>query len=128
METHRGPFRTEAEELVNLNEQIEHYKAVKLRISNAPAFQNPTFSYAPANRPLSDQRKEILKLCCEEFGTSTEEILGNSRFQNIKKARWKAAWLLHQRGGMSIAGIGRYLNKDHSSILHALKKYDGGMK
>lgn len=112
---------------MDFEQQVRHYKEVRARISGVrPVVRTETkrgSAYAPAHRPLSDPRKEIMQICAEEFGTSVKEMRGTLRFTNIKQARWKAAWMLYQRGGMSVAGIGRYLNKHHATILHALKMH-----
>lgn len=111
---------------MNYQQQVEHYKAVRLRIANAskklPEIEETAVLQCVLDIP-KDPRKEILKSVAQEFGVKVEDLLGSSRVTIVKQARWKAAWLLHQRGTMSISAIAKFLNKNHTTILHALNKY-----
>lgn len=114
---------------MNHQQQVDHYKAVRLRIANAAkkikeakeAKESVEFQLV-LNIP-KDPRKEILKSVAKEFMITVEDIRGDCRKPVMKQARWKAAWLLHQRGTMSVAAIAKFLGKDHTTILHALKNY-----
>ena len=123
---------------MNHQEQIEHYKAVRERISGGTAKPKivqeiqpepkirvePDFSQPePKIRVEPDFRKRIIAECAAEFGITANDILGNSRVAHIVMARRKAAWIFHQRGTMSYPQIGRILNKDHSTIIHAVRRY-----
>ena len=57
------------------------------------------------------------------YGTSVEKIRSDSRRANVTAARQAAAWLLRQRG-MSLTDIGRALNRDHTTVLYAVRKLD----
>jgi len=112
---------------------VEHYKAVRARISNPkpkaapPPQPEPEVIEPPEprdERPHPDPRMQILRECAREHGCTVQEILSPTRFSNVIKARRKAMWRLHKRGTMSLTQIGRYLNKDHSTVLHALRKYE----
>lgn len=111
---------------MNYQQQIEHYRAVRLRIASASK-KTPEVEEVPAPQWFldipKDPRKEILKSVAQEFGVKVEDLLGSSKVTPVKEARWKVAWLLHQRGTMSISAIAKFLNKDHTTILYALKKY-----
>lgn len=109
----------------------EHYKAVRARIANAkPIAIKPLLSEHSKPEPsksaprISDPRMKILYECAEENGCTIEDILGPSRCKNFVKARWEAIWRLHQRKTMSMAQIGQYLNKDHSTVINAIRQYE----
>lgn len=119
---------------MNLQEQIEHYKAVRERIANAPKRikkEEPAQPPMPTIRRevcphatiLPDPRRETLKACATEYGVTVDDIVGYRKEKNILKARWKAMYLLHKRG-MSFSRIGRLLKKDHTTVMNAVKNYE----
>lgn len=57
-----------------------------------------------------------------EYGLSSESILSKSRKKDLIPARFELIGLLYHNLGLSVSEIARYLNRNHSSILHALKK------
>jgi chromosomal replication initiator protein len=63
----------------------------------------------------------VLENIAEEYGVSVEEITGPRRSPYIYNARIAAIRDLKSIG-MSSVEIGRLLNRDHTTILHALKR------
>lgn len=51
-------------------------------------------------------------------------ILGESRLTEFVKARSELAWRLRKELLMSYPAIGTFLDRDHSSIMHLVQKYD----
>jgi len=123
---------------MNYQQQVEHYKAVRARISGGVVKlktiqeiqpePEPDPEPEPKARVYQDFRKRIIADCAEEFGISVKDLLGNSRVNHIVMARRKAAWIFYQRGTMSYQQIGRLLNKDHSTIIHAVQKYQKSLE
>lgn len=125
---------------MNFQEQIEHYKAVKQRIATgAPKPKQIHIEHTPeeqpqlgelidrwvANKPsFKDPRLQIVAQCAQEYGCSIADVFGPRKPANIVMARRKAAYLLVQRKRTSIAEVGRYLRRDHTTILHAVKMYE----
>lgn len=114
---------------------IDHYKAVRARISNAaarpPAAKtinrqiDGSYPDLPVRRPAESSPKlEILRQCATEFGCTVSEIMSENKISHVMLARRKAMWLLHQRGTMSKSAIGRYMNKDHTTVIHAIRAYE----
>jgi chromosomal replication initiation ATPase DnaA len=123
---------------MNLEQQIEHYKAVKQRIATGtpkpiqieqtpeeqPQLEELIYRWV-ANKPsFRDPRLQIVAQCAKEYGCTVADIFGPRKPTNIVLARRKAAYLLVQRKRTSIADVGRYLNRDHTTILHAVKMYE----
>ncbi len=54
-------------------------------------------------------------------GVTLDEARGTSRRRHIVHARRAVMALLHDHG-WSTTGIGKFLNRDHSTVVHALKK------
>ena len=72
----------------------------------------------------------IMRRVCSVHGVSLAEIVGPRVTKTVVVARRECAYRL--RNEMTIAGdrpslpqIGRWMNKDHSSIFYALKRYNG---
>lgn len=122
----------------------EHYKAIRARLMPPmkPVVRIPP--PAPGAKKAEEPKKvempvvdingepdvshlsraQIVKMCADEYGVTLEDILGHSRKTSIVLARRKAAWLLYSRGKVSTTMVGDYLNKDHTTIIHALRRYE----
>lgn len=128
--------------MMTLEQQVQHYKAVRARIASGafkpkakyvpvvlerPPVMEPALAPEPIPDPLprsSDPRVNILRDCANEYGCTLQELMSASRKTRIMLARRKAMYLLWQRGTMSKAHIGRYLNKDHTTVIHAIRSYE----
>ena len=111
---------------MNYEEQVAHYKEVRARIINgAPrAAIVQEAQSIPVLFAEKDPRREILRECANEYGCTVADLMGDSRRSEIVHARRKAMYLIYSRGTMSKAGVGRYMKKDHTTVMHALKKYE----
>lgn len=65
----------------------------------------------------------VIESVATDFGLCAAHVLGASRRREYIWARAVAIRLLNEQG-LSAAGIGRKLHRDHSTILHALKHFD----
>ena len=69
----------------------------------------------------------ILALTLNELGVSwrqweARKKATGSPTRSIARAGQLAAWLAHRHTSVSIAGIGRQLYRNHTTVLHALKR------
>lgn len=65
----------------------------------------------------------ILNETCAEFGLSLDEIRGKAKSQYVSFPRFKAMHRMRE-AGMSLPSIGQRLGgKDHTSVIHGLKRY-----
>jgi chromosomal replication initiation ATPase DnaA len=70
----------------------------------------------PRERNLAD-----IGELAEKHGYTVEDILGRSRHKKLVAVRlWCVLMLRHK--GYSTTEIGRIMNRDHSTIVHALNK------
>ena len=82
------------------------------KITNAPK----QFSY-----PVTDHQR-IMRIVPAVTAISWERIKGKQRDQPVVNARWLAINMLSECSGKySCSQIARFLNKDHTTILHAKK-------
>lgn len=61
----------------------------------------------------------IQTLVCSYFGVAWKDITGTSRECTIKNARFVYCWLCIQWLRKSLTSIGKDVNRDHTSIIHA---------
>ena len=73
------------------------------------------------NHPHIPRCKKELKKFCEENMISYREIVGRTRKRAAVERRRRACHFLRSKGFSSIA-IGSTINRDHTSVLHLLKK------
>ncbi len=82
---------------------------------------------APSGRFVSPQ--EIVATVCRRFNLKQEELLSACRSKEVVLPRQVAAYLLRKVGGASLNQIGQLLGgKDHSTILHGIKKIEKEIK
>lgn len=66
---------------------------------------------------------DIIREVAEETGYSAEMLVGDSKRGNVVAARWRAiAEVEYRRPDLSSVQIGRFFNRDHTTILAVLKK------
>jgi len=66
----------------------------------------------------------IIELAARESNVSLTDLLSSGRNQKLVAARHKAAWLLRKSTPLSLLEIGLLLNRDHSTILNAIEKFE----
>jgi len=66
--------------------------------------------------------RTILREVAEKHGVLIEDIVGRRRQAKFMKARREACWRLYNETLWSLPKIGRFLNKDHTSILAAVRR------
>ena len=65
--------------------------------------------------------KQTIADVSREYGVSAEHIAGRSQTRVIVYARWQV-WKRLYDSGMSLSEIGREMNFDHTTIMHALQR------
>lgn len=62
-----------------------------------------------------------LEVVAEWFDISIKDILGYRRSRNIVNARSVVAFILRNNTSMSLPEIGTLINRDHTSVIHAVR-------
>jgi len=70
------------------------------------------------NAPVRGDVETILRAVCAEFGVTKDDLLSKKREATISQARQIAMYLLREDAGLTVARIGRELERDHSTVLH----------
>jgi chromosomal replication initiator protein len=76
------------------------------------------------NGPVRSDADTILRAVCAEFGITKDDLLSKKRDATISHARQITMYLLREDAGLSVARIGRELERDHSTVLHGCKRID----
>ena len=63
-----------------------------------------------------------LEVVAEWFDISIKDILGYRRSRNIVNARSVVAFILRNNTSMSLPEIGTLINRDHTSVIHAVRR------
>lgn len=72
---------------------------------------------------------EVLEIVAQRFGQSPDEVRSPKRHAALVRSRHVAMYLAKQLTSHSLAEIGRYFgNRDHSTVLHAVRKVTEQMK
>jgi chromosomal replication initiator protein len=70
--------------------------------------------------------KRCLRAVCLYYGVTEEELKSKSREQRIVVPRNHFCWVVYRnRLDMSYPMLGRFLSKDHTTIVHAVAKFEG---
>ena len=64
----------------------------------------------------------LMRAACEQFGVTREDLLGHCRKKHLVGARQFIVLRLTSELGMSRTAIGRFMNRDHTSIFGLLKR------
>jgi chromosomal replication initiation ATPase DnaA len=59
---------------------------------------------------------------CEAVGYTMEQMRGPDRTAAIAEARQALMWILRNRLGMSYPAIAATLNRDHSTVMHGVRR------
>lgn len=66
--------------------------------------------------------EKIIERICDYYGVDVERILASTRIQPIAQIRHICMFIVKEKTGMTVVSIGKYFNRDHTSILHAIKR------
>jgi chromosomal replication initiation ATPase DnaA len=66
-------------------------------------------------------KTEIVKLCADLFDLPSTDLLGRKRNKQAVEARFALYAALRQRG-WSYPRIGRFLGRDHASIMYGVRR------
>jgi hypothetical protein len=121
--------------MMGLEQQRAHYRAVRARIAGTrpapPPPPAPRQAAAPdppppapdpvARLPVSDRTRQSLRHVLTAYGATWDDVTGPAHHARIVTMRRAVYWLLHCNG-FSLSRIGALTHRDHTSILHGLKK------
>ena len=66
----------------------------------------------------------VIKRIEREYGITLADMQGPRRYRPIVRARWALIAALRERG-WSLMRIGAFLNRDHTTVMYALRQWEG---
>lgn len=66
--------------------------------------------------------RDLLPVVAEHYNVPPQEIMGVSRRARYAKPRQIFCWLCRVKLGKTFPEIGRFLGRDHTTIIHAAQK------
>lgn len=66
-----------------------------------------------------------VEIVAESFGVTANAIMGKSRVSRVADARHVLAWVLRMSYRMTYPEIGTILDRDHTTIISAVRKVEG---
>ncbi len=72
--------------------------------------------------------KQIAMDICKKYDVSFEEIIGEDRKRDLVRVRQEIFYTIRTELGWSLPEIGNRFNRDHTTILHGIQKYEERLK
>lgn len=70
--------------------------------------------------------ENILKLVCEMYGVTNEEIKHKRRDRRIVEARHVLSWMLVKKMGLTLSEVGRTFlgGRDHTTVINSIERFN----
>lgn len=69
----------------------------------------------------------VIRYVCRYYGVEEEPLRGRRRSKNISEPRQLAMYLIRQLTSTSLEDIGKYFNRDHSTVKYALRAVEAAI-
>lgn len=66
---------------------------------------------------------KLARSIAKRYGFTLKNLQSKRRFTELVHARWHVMWALSEETALSLAGIGRLLNVDHTTVIHGVKQH-----
>jgi len=80
------------------------------------------------HRARSVTPKQVIDKVAKFYSLNTKDLLGTSRMTQIKTPRQVAMYLMNKELSLSTVRIGHELGKDHTTVMHGIKKIEADLK
>jgi chromosomal replication initiation ATPase DnaA len=102
------------------------------RCISVPAILYPKFTPVPKVKPQSESRaieaERIVKVICEYYGLTFDEIAVKNRKRRITFVRQALCYFLHYHGKLYKSEIGNLLNQHHTTVIFAIRKFNDAIE
>lgn len=71
-----------------------------------------------------DKRDFIIELTSNHFGIDKELLFKRDRHDSTVKARMLVMYYMYRILGYTLSETGRFFNRDHTTVIHAVRKVD----
>lgn len=121
--------------------QIQRYKAARARMgitqkprlvvvsrwSPAPYKNEPPVIEVEGNYPSDPTIAETIQIVAADYGAPIEDMLSERRFGRAVEPRQVAMYLARRVTPFSMPRIGRSFDRDHTTVIHAIRKIESRM-
>jgi len=110
---------------INLQREILGWRGpppARPREPELPPAPPPELVPEPVARWPEGRAHQIIRVVCERFAISSEDIRRNSRVAQTVMARQICMTLLREFTNLSFAKVGRLLGKNHTTVVHGVKR------
>lgn len=76
----------------------------------------------PSRAPTRPFVAEIIDAACLAFDVNLNDVMSHRRHRPAARARQAAMFLAKEMTPLSLSQIGRRLNRDHTTVLHATRE------
>jgi chromosomal replication initiator protein len=94
-------------------------------LDSSPSADSPRLSHEESPAADSPSVDAIQEAICSVRGVSRQDLLSAKRTSRISHARQLAMYLARQETSLSLAQIAREFNRDHTTVLHAIRTVSG---
>lgn len=108
--------------------KIEALKRVYGVMPSMEQVQNIVKDVVSDSLPVSVVVTNIFNAVSETYGVSAEEIKSANRSANISQARNICMYIIKTVTGITLKEVGAYFGKDHSTVLHSVKRIEAAME
>ena len=91
------------------------------RVKELLKIVGPTYSNSLQNIQANSLMAWCLKVCTT-YEVKLDEFKSKRRYKNLVQARTDFCHAVYKNTDYNFSAIGRFMNKDHSTVLHHLKK------
>ena len=74
--------------------------------------------------PLAIEPETIVHVVAQHFGITREQLKGKRRTASVALPRQMAMYLMRQQTTLSLSEIGRFFDRDHTTVIHACDKIE----
>lgn len=108
--------------------KIEALRRVYGVMPSMEQVQNIVKDVVSDSLPVSVIVTNIFNAVSETYGVSAEEIKSANRSANISQARNICMYIIKTVTGITLKEVGTYFGKDHSTVLHSVKRIEAAME
>ncbi len=106
----------------------DHARAAMERRMEAAARRAERFTYRGPPTVRDKMLAIVKEVCKARGGASMAEIMGEGRYKAMNAIRMECYWIFREQLGLSFSRIGRFFNRDHTTVLHGYHKHKAMMK
>lgn len=119
----KSPFSAETTRAQKLAEQARLHRLFPKVIMQVDDDGNEVLPPMPKTLP-----EQIIDQVAAKHHVTVAEIKSHRRDQVVARARFEAMWRMTKETSLSLPAIGRKFDRDHTSVLHAVRQHEKRMR